>query len=194
MYFSPGGKVAIIGSIDNNYVTWFSVSDYSDIEGNSEVFDLLFQKSLRQVASRYTVFYWNGDYPKVDNWYSKKINLDFNGLIYQALDEEKPYYWKPLVAQEVAKEVKKYFLLMRKRADLRAEHYQPILKSWLNKLYVAQEESGAFAYQRLENVLIPLINKENYLLLANDDTIRQSYIQVKKLLKSLYNDYQTAIR
>ena len=74
VYFNDNGQVLIVGVVDNNYIYWASLTDSSDKEINSCIFDYISRGKIRKVSHLYQAIEAAGlSFQEVKRWV--KISL-----------------------------------------------------------------------------------------------------------------------
>ena len=193
--FNNDGKVAVLGYIDNNYLVWFSITSISDYETNEYIFNILMSKTLRKVSSSYNV----NKIRLTDDWYETSLLFDnqlfygtdlYDGKLRFKLND----YWNISDGAIFSNELVKYYQILLKRANFRAESYTIILKRWHELLQTKENDDAVKKYFELKDTLIPLVEKESYLLMTTDDEVRKLYLQLRNDVKHLYNSYMSEVR
>lgn len=193
--FHNEGKIAILGYIDNNYLVWFSITSISDYKTNEYIFNTLMSKTLRNVSSSYNV----NKIRLTDDWYETYLLFDdqlfygtdlYDGKLRFKLND----HWTIADGIVFSKELVNYYQILLNRANFRAENYIIILKRWHKLLQTEENGDEIKKYFEFKDTLIPLIEKESYLLVTSDDEVRELYLQLRSDIKYLYNSYMSEVR
>ncbi len=198
LFLNRNGKLLIIGQADNNYIYWASLTDQNEKEKNEAIFNYIADESLRfdMVSNEWLVFNAAGvPYDELKTWYQ----TDLVRPLEQNVAWKTPfghYYGKDqaeLNGRSFARDVSQYLDVLKKRCRFREANgaYEAVLDYCLGEL--SGDYGNALYYTQIED-LISMLRQEQYLVLSDQEQIREKYLLVAETAGKLYNQYQSAIR
>ncbi|SHO52352.1 hypothetical protein [Anaerocolumna xylanovorans] len=198
LYFNREGKVLIIGRIDNNYIHWASFTNTDDKELNAAIFKYIADESIgfEMVSSERAILeFIKVPYDALDIWYRTEL--------YRKREEgagwETPFghnYGKnaiELTASSFAYDVSKHLDVLLRRCRFREANglYESVLDYCLCEL--SKDGGNVFYYECVVD-LISMLQQEQYLILSDQEQIREKYFRFRKEVSRLYNQCQAASR
>lgn len=192
LHISPDRKLGIVQRIDNNYISWYSITDLND-EINGDIFDYLACRRLESYSNEVKALGIE-KYNEIQNWYKCSIEkTDIEGMYWHTPfghyygEENKKDHGKFF-----AKDVQNFYDDLIKLCSFRicGGKYIETLKSYYEMLNSDEDE---YYYCKMEP-LISILRSESYLRLCPDIKIRDIYLKCMKQGSSLYNRYMTAVR
>ena len=193
LYFSNEGDVIIVGTVDNNYIYWLSVTKTEDTKLNEEIFNHVASVEWCRVSRLSRTLKVKGiEYEELAGYYRVQLKRS----------HEKGMAWKTPFGHYYgekqrkrngsffAKDVKGFVTEINKRCELRecGGRYAEILKNYTEIL----REATTYDYtvQQLEK----LLKAEDYLCLSRRDNVREPYLECCAKCSELYNQYMTEAR
>lgn len=189
--FNSDKDVVIIGRIDNNYICWLSKTELDNKEINEQIFNYLaYGKRPELISNEYNIF--NGGCSR-EEWYKvsflpikqgESIETPF-GHNYSGENRERHGKW-------FAKDIITFFKRMRERCEYRfcKGKYIDVLENYYS---VMCADKSPYYYERITEIL-EIIESEKYLILAENEKLRNSYIKCLKKSNELYCKYMSAVR
>lgn len=196
LYFNTLNDLLIVGVVDNNYIYWASKTKVYEKEINEEIFNYIENKSFELVSNENSVFKSiNISYEELKMWYKTSLvrtsehNMAWMtpfGHCYGAdqIENNGKYF-----ANDVAGYLKD--LLRKCKFREAGGSYIKILDYYLDIL--KKDDNNIYYYKEVED-LIKLLENENYLVVSDNEGIRQKYLLIKQISANLYNQYMSAIR
>lgn len=193
LYISKEKELCIIGRIDNNYISWCSLTNIADKEHNAKIFDYIANSKFTAVSQEYKVL-GNDKYAEIQKWYRCAITrTSVKGMSWATPFEA--YY-----GSENKEEHGRFFSgdIIRLFDDLLElcqfridEHrYLRILGHYLEIL----KKDSDYRYYYKMKPLISILENESYLRICPDGKIRDLYLECMGVSSSLYNRYMSAVR
>lgn len=180
LYFTRDRRVLIVGTADNNYIFWLSVSACEDEAATGEAFDQI----TRQEWDTHTALYLA----------LKEAGFDYEDLAwstpfghcYGTDDADNGKFF--------AHDIAGFPDILETKCRIRAADglYFPVLKEYLRIL----EDGDDPLYYMSPDVraIHEILKQEQYLILAEDIKVREYYHAAAKKEAELYNRYMTAVR
>lgn len=196
LYFTRDRRVIIVGTADNNYIFWLSVSACEDEEATGEAFDQITHQKWDTHTALYLVLEEAGfDYEDLEWMYHDRIvqsnqpgmawSTPF-GHCYGADDADNGKFF--------AHDIAGFPDILETKCRIRAADglYFPVLKEYLRIL----EDGDDPLYYMSPDVraIHEILKQEQYLILAEDIKVREYYHAAAKKEAELYNRYMTAVR
>lgn len=182
-------NLAIIGRIDNNYICWFSRTSLDDKETNARIFDYLLSERPETVSNEYHILP-EEDYIDYKTW--------FKGRIYRTADGmwNTPFgiscSQKDKNGERFAKDINSFFDEMQKKCRYRYDNgkYVKTLDEYYKKLSGGM--GADYYYDMLE--IREAVENEEYLILAENDDLREAYIKCMQQSYFLYCSYMNEVK
>jgi hypothetical protein len=194
IYISPDKEVCIIGSLDNNYICWTSITILDESDLIVTIIDYILKRKSVMVSSIYYALGFR--YEEVMNWHkfriSKKLYSDGE---YRYYSQASPAYLgdnEMYLAKYMSGEINRFYYLELAKCKYRLmdNYYFKILEGYKNLL--TQKEN--YEYYNEMKPLISLLKSESYLKLSPDKEIRNIYLDCMKESSNLYNRYMSSVR
>lgn len=198
LYFNRKGKVLIIGRLDNNYIYWASFTNTDDRELNKAIFNYIaddfFQVDI--VSSQRNVLeFINFPYDALDTWYRTELRRASED--YKAWETPFDHYYgkKPIEdnAESFARDISEHLKTLLTRCQFREANgaYEEILDYCLCEL--SMDGGNVYYYEQVKE-MIYMLEAEQYLILSDQEQIREKYFRFRKEAGRLYNQCQSASR
>ncbi|WP_313153204.1 hypothetical protein [Lacrimispora sp.] len=198
LFFNKNGRLLIIGQADHNYIYWASLTGKDEREKNEAIFNYIADEFFRfeMVSSERLVFHAASvPYDELKTWYQ----TDLVRPLVQNMAWKTPfghYYGKDQVelnGRYFARDVSQYFDVLLKRCRFREANgaYEVVLDYCLGEL--SGDYGNALYYTQVED-LINMLRQEQYLVLSDQEQIREKYLLIAEKADKLYNQYQSAVR
>lgn len=186
----------IVGTADNNYIFWLSVSACEDEEATGEAFDQITHQKWDTHTALYLALEEAGfDYEDLEWMYhdriaqSKQPGMAWStpfGHCYGTDDADNGKFF--------AHDIAGFPDILETKCRIRAADglYFPVLKEYLRIL----EDGDDPLYYMSPDVraIHEILKQEQYLILAEDIKVREYYHAAAKKEAELYNRYMTAVR
>lgn len=196
LYFTRDRRVIIVGTADNNYIFWLSVSACEDEAATGEAFDQITRRKWDTYTALYLALEEAGfDYEDLEWMYhdriaqSKQPGMAWStpfGHCYGTDDADNGKFF--------AHDVAGFPDILETKCRIRAADglYFPVLKEYLRIL----EDGDDPLYYMSPDVraIHEILKQEQYLILAEDIKVREYYHAAAKKEAELYNRYMTAVR
>lgn len=196
LYFTRDRRVLIVGTADNNYIFWLSVSACEDEAATGEAFDQITRQEWDTHTALYLALKEAGfDYEDLTWMYhdrivqSKQPGMAWStpfGHCYGTDDADNGKFF--------AHDIAGFPDILETKCRIRAADglYFPVLKEYLRIL----EDGDDPLYYMSPDVraIHEILKQEQYLILAEDIKVREYYHAAAKKEAELYNRYMTAVR
>lgn len=196
LYFTRDRRVLIVGTADNNYIFWLSVSACEDEAATGEAFDQITRQEWDTHTALYLALKEAGfDYEDLAWMYhdrivqSKQPGMAWStpfGHCYGTDDADNGKFF--------AHDIAGFPDILETKCRIRAADglYFPVLKEYLRIL----EDGDDPLYYMSPDVraIHEILKQEQYLILAEDIKVREYYHAAAKKEAELYNRYMTAVR
>ena len=196
LYFTRDRRVIIVGTADNNYIFWLSVSACEDEAATGEAFDQITRQEWDTHTALYLALKEAGfDYEDLAWMYhdrivqSKQPGIAWStpfGHCYGTDDADNGKFF--------AHDIAGFPDILETKCRIRAADglYFPVLKEYLRIL----EDGDDPLYYMSPDVraIHEILKQEQYLILAEDIKVREYYHAAAKKEAELYNRYMTAVR
>ena len=196
LYFTRDRRVIIVGTADNNYIFWLSVSACEDEAATGEAFDQITRQEWDTHTALYLALKEAGfDYEDLAWMYhdrivqSKQPGMAWStpfGHCYGTDDADNGKFF--------AHDIAGFPDILETKCRIRAADglYFPVLQEYLRIL----EDGDDPLYYMSPDVraIHEILKQEQYLILAEDIKVREYYHAAKKKEAELYNRYMTAAR
>lgn len=181
-------NLVLIGKIDSE-ICWFSRTSLHDKETNARIFDYISNQKPEIFSSEYFILS-EKDYRNIRNWYKGRIYRTENGMWKTPFVIAYPQ--KEQNGKRFASDIITFFDKMQKKCRYRYDNgrYVKTLDEYYKKL------SGGWGseYYYKMSELIEIIDDENYLLLAENNDLREAYIRCMEEAHTLYCSMMTETR
>ncbi|MED4635839.1 hypothetical protein P9443_23530 [Peribacillus frigoritolerans] len=194
IYVSPDKEVCIIGSLDNNYICWTSITILDESDLIVTIIDYILKRKPVMVSSISCALGFR--YEKVMKWHkfriSKKLYSDGE---YRYYSQASPAYLgdnEMYLAKYMLGEINRFYYLELSKCKYRLmdSYYFKILEGY--KKLLKQKENHEYYYEM--KPLISLLKSESYLKLSPNEEIRNIYLDCMKECSNLYNRYMSSVR
>ncbi|MDN4492530.1 hypothetical protein [Ureibacillus aquaedulcis] len=194
IYVGPDKEVCIVGSFDNNYIGWASITTLDEKDLIVTIIDYLLKRKPIMVSSTY--FALGARYEEVMKWHNFRISKK------QYKDGEYRYYSQATLAylgdnemylaKYISVETNSFYYteLSKCKFRLMDNYYSTILEGY--KELLTQKENYEYYYEM--KPLISLLKNESYLRLCPNEEIRNIYLDCMNECSNLYNRYMSAVR
>lgn len=196
LYITRDRKVIVVGTADNNYIFWLSVSACEDEAATGEAFDQITRQEWDTHTALYLALKEAGfDYEDLAWMYhdrivqSKQPGMAWStpfGHCYGTDDADNGKFF--------AHDIAGFPDILETKCRIRAADglYFPVLKEYLRIL----EDGDDPLYYMSPDVraIHKILKQEQYLILAEDIKVREYYHAAAKKEAELYNRYMTAVR
>lgn len=196
LYFTRDRRGIIVGTADNNYIFWLSVSACEDEAATGEAFDQITRQEWDTHTALYLALKEAGfDYEDLAWMYhdrivqSKQPGMAWStpfGHCYGTDDADNGKFF--------AHDIAGFPDILETKCRIRAADglYFPVLKEYLRIL----EDGDDPLYYMSPDVraIHEILKQEQYLILAEDIKVREYYHAAAKKEAELYNRYMTAVR
>ena len=196
LYITRDRKVIVVGTADNNYIFWLSVSACEDAAATREAFDQITRQEWDTHTALYLALKETGfDYEDLAWMYhdrivqSKQPGMAWStpfGHCYGTDDADNGKFF--------AHDIAGFPDILETKCRIRAADglYFPVLKEYLRIL----EDGDDPLYYMSPDVraIHEILKQEQYLILAEDIKVREYYHAAAKKEAELYNRYMTAVR
>lgn len=189
-YLPDEDKVVLIGSMDGYYPYWISETDISDVQTNTAIVESMLHEEFSSFAKMDGAVY-----QKLKNCYRRRITVSGNEVIKTPFDhgyaKEQPQYWGRFIAKDICS----YYKRLKKLCGEREldGRYLEFLQAYLKKLETETASDPVKDYEN-KKILMDLIRSEDYLLVSDNREIRDTYIQIRKVISEMYNSYMSIVR
>lgn len=196
VYFNDKEQVLIVGVVDNNYVYWVSLTDSSDRELNSCIFDYISKGKIRKAGHLSRAIQAAGlSWDEVRHWV--KISL-------KRRTDDLNYWMTPFMGNYgsdqrqhngnfFARDIACYVASVREKCKMREADgtYEKVLDSY--RAVLNRDDGDSLFYIKVKG-LEDILRAEEYLYGTENAEIRRKYIELRKSIEDLYNRYMTAVR
>ena len=196
LYITRDRKVIVVGTADNNYIFWLSVSACEDEAATGEAFNQITRRKWDTHTALYLALEEAGfDYEDLAWMYhdrivqSKQPGMAWStpfGHCYGTDDADNGKFF--------AHDIAGFPDILETKCRIRAADglYFPVLKEYLRIL----EDGDDPLYYMSPDVraIHEILKQEQYLILAEDIKVREYYHAAAKKEAELYNRYMTAVR
>lgn len=196
LYITRDRKVIVVGTADNNYIFWLSVSACEDEAATGEAFNQITRQEWDTHTALYLALEEAGfDYEDLAWMYhdrivqSKQPGMAWStpfGHCYGTDDADNGKFF--------AHDIAGFPDILETKCRIRAADglYFPVLKEYLRIL----EDGDDPLYYMSPDVraIHEILKQEQYLILAEDIKVREYYHAAAKKEAELYNRYMTAVR
>lgn len=196
LYITRDRRVIVVGTADNNYIFWLSVSACEDEAATGEAFDQITRQEWDTHTALYLALKEAGfDYEDLAWMYhdrivqSKQPGMAWStpfGHCYGTDDADNGKFF--------AHDIAGFPDILETKCRIRAADglYFPVLKEYLRIL----EDGDDPLYYMSPDVraIHEILKQEQYLILAEDIKVREYYHAAAKKEAELYNRYMTAVR
>ncbi|MBR2802354.1 MAG: hypothetical protein IKE21_07155 [Erysipelotrichaceae bacterium] len=182
-------KVVLLGSSGGYYPYWISETDIRDIETNTAILESM----LHQDFSSFTDMS-RGISRKLKDCYRRRIIVsgkDVKTPFDHGYAKEQPQYWSRFIAGDICSHYRRIKELCRER-ELEGR-YLGFLETYLEKLETETSSDPVKDYEG-KKILMDLIRSEDYLLVSDNQEIRDTYIRIRDVIAELYNSYMSIVR
>lgn len=197
-YITHDRKVIIVGTEDNNYVFWLSVSECADRETNKAVFDQIAHEEPEIHTFMYLALERAGYAYDDLNWMyhdritpAKEVGMVWStpfGHYYSADQRENngDFFASDIANLPDALQVR---CKMREADGL----YLPVLEKYLQ---ILDEDGGDRLYYAKPEIreINGILGQEQYLILSENEKVRNAYHAAILKMAALYNCYMTEVR
>lgn len=198
LYFNRKGKVLIIGRLDNNYIYWASFTNTDDRELNEAIFNYIaddFFKFDMVSSERKVLEFINFPYDALDTWYQTELRRTSEyDMAWQTPFGH--YYGKESIKDNAgyfARDVSGHLKTLLTRCQFREANgaYEEVLDYCLCEL--SMDGGNVYYYEQVKD-MINMLREEQYLILSDQEQIREKYFRFRKEAERLYNQCQSASR
>ena len=196
LYITRDRRVIVVGTADNNYIFWLSVSACEDAAATREAFDQITRQEWDTHTALYLALKEAGfDYEDLAWMYhdrivqSKQPGMAWStpfGHCYGADDADNGKFF--------AHDIAVFPDILETKCRIRAADglYFPVLKEYLR---ILEDGDDPFYYMSPDvRAIHEILKQEQYLVLAEDIKVREYYHAAAKKEAELYNRYMTAVR
>ena len=194
LYISHLQEVGIIGTIDNNYICWASLSDLEEQQKNGDIFAHVLQTGPVQISSLSQAL--GSRYQEVSKWHRFRIyKRTYNSgeeMYYSQAGQIFLGKTSEGLGSMMARELSTFYRqeLLKSSFRLLDPGYRQILEEYRELLTRPKGEE----YYHEMKPLIEILERESYLRLCPQDEIRMLYLDCMEACSQLYNRYMTAVR
>jgi hypothetical protein len=194
IYVSSDKEVCIIGSLDNNYICWASITSLDESDLIVSMIDYILKREPVIVSSAY--FALGFRYEEVMKWHKFRISKTlYRDGEYRYYSQATPAYLgddEIYLAKSMSREINRFYYseLSKCKFRLMDNYYFKILEGY--KKLLEQKENYEYYYEM--KPLISLLESESYLKLCPNEEIRNMYLDCMKECSNLYNRYMSAVR
>jgi len=186
--FRYDGTVALKRYIDGNYITWFALANIE--EELSPYIKEILHDEIVHFSDDYIQFNSHG-YSDYVYWYTFRIRCDVQGWLtpfghgYSMKQPEN-------IPGFIAKDLKEYYWKLKQAALLRDNtiDYKAMVDSYTEQ-YSTQLDPMLYPSMAALHLVV---DNDKYLLLSDNENLRDSYIKCLKAQRVLYNRYMTLAR
>lgn len=204
-YYTDDGRVIMIGSADNNYIYWLSLTELEDTATNSAIFDHVSQLEPTVFGHAYTALRkTNYTAHNLRGYYHDSLTLaqahiqmeerlmwvtPFDNGGYSASQDQIKYH-----GQFFARDIRENYSKLKQLCKIREADgsYIAVMQYYLCTLSECDKDPIADYGQK--HCLIDLIRSEKYLLCSDNKKVRALYIQLGRRCSEIYDAYMTAVR
>lgn len=195
LYYTYSREVIIVGTVDNNYIHWLSVTKLDDLEINEQIFNHIANDSYQYVSNESTALKKNKmDYSVLSRSYLAKFNRA----------NDKDVAWKTPFRGDYRKDQIKhngrffagslspYFSYLQKQCRFREAGgaYKQVLQYYLSSI----EKIDFMRYDADIKPVSDILDSESYLLISTNADVRNLYFECRQLCYTKYNMYMSAVR
>ncbi|MFC8562362.1 hypothetical protein, partial [Peribacillus frigoritolerans] len=194
IYVSPDKEVCIIGSLDNNYICWTSITILDESDLIVTIIDYILKRKPVMVSSISCALGFR--YEEVMKWHKFRISKKLYGDgEYRYYSQASPAYLgdnEMYLAKYMSGEINRFYYLELSKCKYRLmdSYYFKILEGY--KKLLTQKENYEYYYEM--KPLISLLKSESYLKLSPNEEIRNIYLDCMKECSNLYNRYMSLVR
>ena len=194
IYVSSDKEVCIMGSLDNNYICWASITSLDESDLIVSIIDYILKREPVRVSSIY--FALGSRYEEVMKWHKFRISKTlYSDGEYRYYSQATPAYLgddEIYLAKYMSEEINRFYYseLSKCKFRLMDNYYFKILEGY--KKLLEQKENYEYYYEM--KPLISLLESESYLKLCPNEEIRNMYLDCMKECSNLYNRYMSAVR
>ena len=194
IYVSSDKEVCIMGSLDNNYICWASITSLDESDLIVSIFDYILKREPVRVSSIYLAL--GSRYEEVMKWHKFRISKTlYRDGEYRYYSQATPAYLgddEIYLAKYMSEEINRFYYseLSKCKYRLMDNYYFKILEGY--KKLLEQKENYEYYYEM--KPLISLLENESYLKLCPNEEIRNMYLDCMKECSNLYNRYMSAVR
>ena len=194
IYVSSDKEVCIIGSLDNNYICWASITSLDESDLIVSMIDYILKREPVIVSSIY--FALGFRYEEVMKWHKFRISKTlYRDGEYRYYSQATPAYLgddEIYLAKSMSGEINRFYYweLSKCKYRLMDNYYFKILEGY--RKILKQKENYEYYYEM--KPLISLLESESYLKLCPNEEIRNMYLDCMKECSNLYNRYMSAVR
>ena len=201
-YYTDGGKLILFGMLGNTYVFWVSVTDIADKELNSAIFAHIIEARPEAVTDLFRSTSLCGfSMGQLIGFYHEWLTCDnCEGTGPSPILWKTPFgggYGRMTPANTgncFARDILEHYQKLKQQCIYRAAGgaYHKILQSYLQ--FLSQSTGDPCRDYLDRKPLLDLLDKESYLLCAEDPTLRELYLKLIFRRVKLYNDYMAIAR
>ena len=191
VYLSPEKAVCMIGRKDNNYICWGSITNLNDKEKNKQIFNYIANAQFNIISTEYLALGYE-KYNEIRNWY--KCSLTRSTKKEMVWRTPFGHYYgktndKSIHGEFFTRDIIIFYEELLDKCNFRIQEglYTPILRSYFETL------TKEVSYNKVKP-LISILERESYLRLSPDETVRELYLKCMKESSSLYNRYMDEVR
>ncbi|MBM7565520.1 hypothetical protein [Paenibacillus sacheonensis] len=194
IYVSPEEEVCVVGTVDNNYICWCSITKGADKDTNVEILnDLLTEPQERLYGTKFKVL--ESRYQEIMQWHSFTVSKAWHHDQYRYRSPvSNSFLGAPPYNNGIflAAEIRAFFRKELRKCEYRLVDpvYVKVLQSY--KRLLTMERSPEYYHHMLP--VIDILKHEAYLKLCPDVDVRKLYLECLDLCSSLYNTYMSASR
>lgn len=184
VYISADQQVCILGTVDNNYICWCSITTVDDIEENAAIFNYVSNQSISTVSSMFKVL--GANYKEVSEWHRLHIEKrQYNNQNYY-YSPATPIYFQD--SKSFALEIKRFYKQEKLKCDYRLlEHTYVILLETYKGILHTDNPDPQYYYEM--KPVIRILEDESYIKLCIDSEVRKLYADCMDGARILYNRY-----
>lgn len=194
VYVSPEKEVCILGSLDNNYIYWASITILDDRNLIVAIIDYLLKCKPVMVSSAYVAL--GSRYEEVMKWHTFRISKQpYSNGEYRYYSQATLVYLGDngkCLPEYVSGEINSFYYteLLKCNYRLMDNYYLKILEGY-KKLLIERKD---YEYYNEMKPLISLLKSESYLKLCPNEEIRNLYLDCMMECSILYNRYMSSVR
>ena len=193
IFVSHQEEVCIVGQVDNNYISWCSLTNISEKEINIDIINFLLGPRERIYSTEYKALGFR--YRDVMKWHKFIVKSElFNNEYRYRSPVSSCFFGDPSHNNGIflANEIKEFYLKELSKCQYRLidDVYITVLNRY--KSLLMKERSPAYYHQMLS--VIAILESESYLKLCLNEEVRRLYWECLELCSSLYSAYMTASR
>jgi hypothetical protein len=191
--YLPEDRVMLLGSMDGQYPYWVSVTDISDTRTNEDILNRILFDDFNEFAGTFSS---PGLSVSVNDRYRRRYSVT-DGIIStpfeygMSSESGQRKYWGKMISQGILSHYRQMKELCRYR-ELDGR-YLSFLEDYLAQIKERTSKDDVKNYED-KQMLIKLIQSEDYLYLSEDPDIRNTYIKIRNEIGKIYNRYMSIVR